>query len=167
MIQETWLLNWEANLLDKVKTDYVGIHQSGMPATRTILQGCPYGGLGFIIKKSILSNTKLVNLNDPRLLGLSVQTDAGNLLIVNKYFPVNCASNEQLITQYIAKLDAIILDHNGPILIAGDFNISPHKAKFAELIELCCEKGLCLFDVKNLPATTITFCSKGQGYTMF
>ncbi len=74
---------------------------------------------------------------DKRIQGVTLSGDTTTTLILNVYFPVNAPQNEQLISTYLGKLHAMTMQHNGPVVILGDFNISPRHANFHELVQLC------------------------------
>lgn len=126
-IQETWLYSFEQNELN-LQDNYLYFHKSSM-ADHKCKSGRPYGGVAILYKKGLLLKPwcDAISDNDTKILGATVDTDIGCLLLVNAYFPVNNCSNEELCTKYIAKLDQICKSHDGPVIIGGDFNISPGK----------------------------------------
>lgn len=69
-----------------------------------------------------------------RLLGKKLQLQTGaTLLFLNVYLPVNCPSNYHLLNTFAS----IILNHNGTVIVVGDYNISPSHHQFNELLNLC------------------------------
>lgn len=164
IIQETWLHSFEQNELNLLD-NYSFFHKSAMPDHKS-KGGRPYGGIAMLFRKDLpLKIWCDIVSDDSRILGATVETDIGCLLIVNVYFPVNNSVNDELCSKYIAKLDLICKSHDGPVIIGGDMNISPGKNKFTELKNMCMDNDLLLVDVCQLPPTTITFCSKGLGHT--
>lgn len=164
-LQETWLLESESILIDQLYPDYYVIHKSAMPNTFLPLKGRPYGGVAFLVRKRLKGCVDLIKQDDCRLLALNISTKRGSLLLINVYFPVNCISNEELIIQYISRIEAKVKNHNGPSVICGDFNLSKKSPLFKEIISFCEDNNHRALDLDLLPADTFTFCSKGSGHT--
>ncbi len=77
-------------------------------------------------------------------------------------FPCNTPSNDVMITQQLAKLEALILNSSGYIVVMGDFNLDPQKDKFKELIQLCGDHDLKVDDL-TLGEHSYTYLGKGTG----
>lgn len=127
------------------------------------LTGRPYGGLAFIVKKNLMCKIKIV-LRDPRLFAIIIESGNKNTLIINTYFPVNNRQNDQLISLYFGKLNALLTDHSGSFVIMGDFNISSLHNNFNELTQFCHDNSSTMLDTELLPTSTKTFTSKGNGH---
>lgn len=164
-LQETWLLDTEQILLDQFDPNYYSIHKSGMPKTFLTLRGRPYGGVGFLIRKSLQNHVKTVMQNDSRLISISFATESGEMLVTNVYFPVNSINNEELIVKYISKIEMLVSEHNGYSVVCGDFNLSSKSALFKDIQSFCENNEHRVLDIDHLPAETFTFCSKGNGST--
>lgn len=163
-LQETWLYSFETNALDQFTSDYCAYHCSAMPSTG-VRKGRPSGGLAILYKKSLQTQIKHVDFRDTRLMGVIMNTSAGELLLINVYLPVNSAPNDELINKYISKIELVSAEHNGPVIIAGDFNLSPKQLNFTTLEKMCSDNMMKIMDFEILPKTTYTFCSKGLGNT--
>ena len=160
-IQETWLFDYENNLL-KFSNNHNVIAKSSMRNDKK-LTGRLFGGLAFLIKTDLSSSIKIVETNDTRLLAITVELANGdNLLVVNVYFPVNCANNQKQISEYIAKTNALIVNHSGPVVVLGDLNISEKHKNFAELIEFCKSSDCHLIDLERLSPKTVTYESQSH-----
>ena len=53
MLQETWLYDDELFLLNNVHCQFNGAGTSAMDLQSKIIKGRPYGGVGFLIRKSV------------------------------------------------------------------------------------------------------------------
>ncbi len=159
-LQETWLFDFESNLL-KVDSDYSYMHTSGMPKDRKLI-GRPYGGVGFIVKSDLMKHVKPFMTDDNRLIAITIKFGDVNLLVLNVYLPVNCQQNSALITEYIGRINSVIMQHDGPFLILGDFNISPVHSNFNELYQFCNDSQCILIDIEKLHDRTVTFISKAN-----
>jgi len=159
LLQETWLYNFEQNLIEKCFPDYFCVSISSMPESCVPKKGRPFGGSAILVHNKFGDSLVLVNNSDPRLLCLKMKTHFGELLVINVYFPCNTRQNEKLITSYISKLENIISDHNGPVLVAGDFNITPASQKYKELMSMFADHSLWSEDEKYLQSNAYTFVS--------
>lgn len=160
-LQETWLFDFESNHLSFDKS-YSVFQTSAMPNGKK-LTGRPYGGLALLVKSNLIKNVKPFKIIDSRILAITVNVNDSSLLVINVYFPVNSSQNAQLISNYIGKINSLVINHNGPYVILGDFNISPNHNNFEELVQFCDDNECSIIDIKNLPPDTVTYTSKGNG----
>ena len=87
------------------------------------LIGRPYGGLSILGSKSLGINFSPKFYDDVRILGITLVTNARNLLILNVYFPYHCPENYDKYFRYIGNCPSIIEDYDhDDILVVGDFN---------------------------------------------
>ncbi len=164
LLQETWLFDFEENLVSSLFPNCTCITASSMKNNKNSTRGRPFGGTAVIIKKEFNSAIISVKKDDPRILSIELQSDYGILLIVNVYMPCNSPQNNDLIFSYYNKLQSLIRDHSGPAVIAGDFNVSPKHNNFIELQRMCRENDMDFIDVYTLPDDTFTFCGTGNGF---
>jgi len=163
-LQETWLHDFESRQLN-VSREFFNISKSAMPKTRLNSAGRPYGGVAFLIKNTIKTSILEVSTGDTRIVALKIITQTADILVINVYLPVNNKENESLISQYMGKLNSMVINHDGPVIIMGDFNIDPKHPNFGELLQLCKDTDCVLADFRDLHSQTYTFCSKGTGST--
>lgn len=104
LLQETWLFSHETKPFQNLP-NYDFIHVSSMPTHKTG-KGRPYGGTAIVFKKSIAHLVTPCSLSDPRIISISVQTDQGKISIVNVYFPCCSDQNENIVTEYISKIES-------------------------------------------------------------
>jgi len=136
LLQEHWLLPNEICKLDSVSCDFLSVATSAMTGAMScgIRRGRPFGGVGFLIRKSILPYFRCIARKD-RFIAICI----GDLLLINVYLPCNTGSVE-----YVEELQCIISDLNSIIvdtglsnvLIGGDFNFefgSSYKCKGRDL----------------------------------
>ncbi len=164
LLQETWLHSFEENEL-KIFLEFNFFHQSAMPPGRLSIRGRPYGGLAILLKKSMPHSVKIYLFDDNRLLGAKISSEKSEILLLNVYFPVRNHANDDLVTQYISKIQSITHLHDGPVIFGGDFNISPSQNKYSELTLVSNDSDLTIVDIVKLESSTFTFLSKGQGHS--
>lgn len=161
LLQETWLFKFEDNIMTNVFKDYHCISSTPMTPNKP-LRGRPFGGTAVLIHNRHYNSIVATIDNDCRLLQLKINTTIGELLIINAYFPCNNSQNDKLITYYLGKLESILRDHDGPVICAGDFNISNESAKYDELLKICEENDLCVNDSQFLNEESYTFISNNN-----
>ena len=86
LLQETWLLPVDQNLLDSVSSEFCSFSSSSVDMNE-LLQGRPYGGLSFLWRKSLDQNLKLITFDDDRIVGISLKAENKDLLLLNVYLP--------------------------------------------------------------------------------
>jgi len=99
--------------------------------------------------------------DESRITDITINTDAGPLLLVNVYMPTNYGDSAslELYCDCLAKLHAIIVDSDTPhTIIAGDFNCSATSRFYPELISFATNNNLVLSDLNRLN-NVVTFIS--------
>jgi len=162
LLQETWLYNFEHNLIERAFPNFKCFSASSMPSSKSCNKGRPYGGTAILIKNNLSCAVKETNTSDPRAPSVLLETDKGDLLIINVYFPCNSRENDELITKYFGLLESRIMKHSCDVIVAGDFNISIGCPKFNEFKLFCNDLELSIEDVTHLPAESFTFISKSS-----
>lgn len=162
-LQETWLFQFESNIL-KISDDYSVLAQSGMKPSSKI-RGRPYGGVAFLIKTELFKSIKTMDINDTRIIGFKLPVNDIEIMFLNVYFPVNQSSNLQMITEYIGRISSLVTDHSGPSIIVGDFNMGRHHSNFVELSAFCNDHDSIILDAVKLRPETYTYVSKCTGTT--
>ncbi len=74
-----------------------------MPAHKNSCRGRPYGGMIIMILKSYESGIKLTNTSDSMLPYVIMETNIGNVIILNIYLPCNTNENRFVISEYLGK----------------------------------------------------------------
>ncbi len=159
LLQETWLYNFEGNLINKLFPNFQCFSASSMPNHKNSVRGRPYGNTAILINDKYKNLILNFNGDDSRLISLKVSSSFGELLLINVYLPCNTTQNEEMIAKYLGKIQTLIQGHNGPVLLAGDFNFSNKQKVFTEMLNLCVDLELEMQDTKFLPDTTNTFFS--------
>lgn len=123
LLQETWLLDSEAHLLNCLHKDFYAKGISAMDTSAALIRGRPHGGLAILWKKSLGSSCKVVDYDDPRIMGLEVNKESKSVLLVNIYMPYACHDNASNFAYYLSFIDSIIMAYRSPyVYVAGDFN---------------------------------------------
>ena len=87
VLQETWLLDSEIQLLTNLHSDFYAKGISSVNTGDDILRGRPHAGIAILWKKAFGNKCNIVDYNDNRLLGIEVQSSDYKILIVNVYMP--------------------------------------------------------------------------------
>ena len=100
--------------------------------TQGINEGRPSRGVAIFWRKSFTSNVTPILIDD-RMIGLCLNSDAINVLLLNVYLPCD-KQNLEAIHEYrsnLAKLKCIIDEQNKDhAMLIDDFNADPFKVRF-------------------------------------
>ena len=123
-----------------------------------LLVGRPYGGIGIMWRKNISHACNVVNLNDVRLLGINVDTIEGKIFLLNVYLPYQSSDNYEEYCNYLGKIASIIEEKDSSkIVIAGDFNAAVNSRFETELLDICDNFDLVIYDYEVFGRTSGTF----------
>ncbi len=170
LLQETWLLESDLHLLNMISPDHYAKGISSVNCEEEILIGRPYGGLAVLWRKSLgMKCIPIVIPDEPRIMGLEIQTDTQALIFINVYLPYNSRENLPEFEDYLCKLSGIIQAADTPfIYCVGDFNADCSRDHLfgRKLSSYCQEESLHITDVELLPASsTFTFHSTSHNTT--
>jgi len=122
LMQEHWLYPDELDKFNSIDDDFVSICSSAMAKNLDvgIRRGRPYGGVGILLRKSLLPLYKCIAKRE-RFIVVSI----ADIMFVNVYFP--CISNleeyEEAMECILADLHSVITDaHASKVVLGGDFN---------------------------------------------
>ena len=125
--QETWKFQFPKSFVKEFSDRYCFIHESAMDPNTPRGKGRPFGGIGFIISKSIAYR---INYRSSRCISI-VLTDF-NLLLNNVYLAsqdsrVSAAVNLENMSESLGHLDAAhtLCTEITERVTIGDFNITP------------------------------------------
>ena len=131
--------------------DFVSYGISGIDSSK-LLHGRPYGGCGFLIRKSILPRISPVQHDSTRFCAIEFSGDSFTTLIVCAYMPTNYGTQESLdlyretLGELSGFLDSHVFDN---VIIAGDLNVdfSRQSTTFALMQEFMSELQLVAVDL--------------------
>lgn len=162
-LQETWLHPWQINLPSSLGEDICSFSVSSINVSDEIRVGRPFGGLTFIWQRSMSPIIKIRQYDCDRILGLSVTFGGTSVLFLNVYFPVNSNDNLEEYLSCMGVLGSILESREEQqICVLGDFNASPHTARFVEIEELFAEYNVAFQDTRLLPPDTYTHVNHGS-----
>ena len=125
LLQETWLLKRDLGVLATLHKKYLGNGKSAIPDD-TILHVRPYGGLGFLWRRSLTGNIRNIHVNCYRIDAILLTHDGSVTLIVNVYLPVDNRQMQHVSPEFSECIDAleiVINEHSyHHVIIGGDFN---------------------------------------------
>ena len=138
-----------------------------MDTSSSILLGRPFGGTGFLWHKRLAPFIKFKTFDDPRLIGLEVNMNNTNFIILNIYMPTDLAKNLDEFCSLLGKIQSITEESDtNCYLTAGDFNADVSSGSFyKELRDYATKNSLFISDTLSLPADEFTFISLAHGTT--
>ena len=160
-IQEHWLLPNELDLLNDIHYDFLAVGQSAVDISHGVLTGRPYGGTAILYRKSLISKITRIQLGNPRITAVILQTDIGPVLFVSAYMPCdygNAECHENFIatcaniTALFAECDALHL------VVAGDFNCHYGSRFYDSFVVFANDNDLIFSDINRL-TDAFTYCS--------
>jgi hypothetical protein len=161
LLQELKLLEEDADFLNAINGDFFSYSFIKNNLVNGINTACPQRGVGFIINNRLKDNVKPIYIDD-RILGLIVNIEETNYIIVNVYLPVDRGTIDSFheFKSSLAMLEAMLIDCQiNNIIIMGDFNASKLKVnRWEEIIHLCTEFSLQGLD-DLFPNDTFTYLS--------
>lgn len=121
-IQEHWLYPDELGLFDSINADFVSFCTSAMPQSMHcgIRRGRPFGGVGILVRKTLLPFIKIVAKRD-RFIAVLIS----DVLFINVYFPFvhDVATYVDTMQCMLSDLENVIFDSGASkIAIGGDLN---------------------------------------------
>jgi len=153
LLQETWLLPNELDLLNNVHCDFYSVGSSAVDISSDVLVGRPYGGTAILYRKSLANSIKFIDSVESRIIGAQFDTSIGPLLLLNVYMPSNYNDDGSL-EMYIdclSKLQALLVDSTAAhTLIVGDFNCSNKSRFFPYFAEFALDNKLVMSDINRL-----------------
>ena len=174
MLQETWLLDIDLQMLNAIHEDFYASGTTSMNTTDGLLTGRPHGGLAILWRKSIAQFCRIQTYSDNRILGIELSnSQSKSILLLNVYLPYNCDANVDSFLQYLGKIDNIVDESETPyVFIIGDFNadLSTTNGEFVhkfgkELFQYSQSEGLVISDIEFLSNDSFTYVSEAHGTT--
>ncbi len=174
LLQETWLLDTELQVLSNIHKEFYSKGISAMDTSNGIITGRPYGGLAILWRKTIGSTAVPCLYDDERIMGLQITGSNAKLLLINTYLPCSSTDNLDEYAMYLSKLDSIIMASDTVYnMVLGDFNADTSMDNNGctnhlfgrELVSFCKSNNLILSDLRRLPNNSYTFISHAHGTT--
>lgn len=138
-LNEHWLKPSELHTINEVyKNNNLWSNlKSSIPAD-IVLEGRPFGGVGFICRSIPGCSIKDVPCLNERVSVIQlVNNGKVTLTIIGVYMPHHCHNSSQIYSDVLDNVHGIIHDVNSPIVLVGDMNASlPNKQ------HLCMGTGL-------------------------
>ena len=161
-LQETWITPDNLNFLDDVHEDFYSHSISAVDLGQP-LQGRPYGGVSILLRRSLGLKFCIKLYNDPRLLGIVLESESQKIFILNVYLPYFSVQNYDEYLYYVGKISSIVeeYEHND-VMILGDFNADVNSPFFEEWHELQETADFIFADVERLPVGSYTHVNNGS-----
>ena len=167
-MQELMLLKQECGILNSCNKNAYGYTVSPVDASSGFLNGRPYGGVGFMWKKSIDYSITILELEFDWVCGLKISAHKKRDLHFKCVFTFSKNDNREQYLDCLAKLQIIINNINSIcITIVGDFNASlTTESAFSELLRsFCVDSNLSVVDVELLPSDSFSYVSSAWSTT--
>ena len=126
LIQETWLVKKNMDVLHNVHDAYLCTGKSGVPDDH-MLMGRPFGGVAILWHKSLAGCIEVIPVKSLRINAVLLTLAHGSkLLIINTYFPCDIRRISEVSDEYEETISAIeellISCSYNEVIIGGDFN---------------------------------------------
>jgi exonuclease III len=159
-LQEHWLLPFELNILSDTHPDFLATASSAVNIASDLLKGRPYGGTGILYRRKLAKSINVVDINEPRLTAITIDTKLGPTLLVNVYMPTDYGDAESLeeYTDMCAKITALFHDNDSAYLsVIGDFNCGPSTRFYSVFNQFVTDNSLVCSDINRL-YDVFTYC---------
>ena len=131
LLQETWLYNFQSNIVNSVLGNCLYHSTSAMDESNINKPGRPFGGCMIIWKKNLGISIKPVLINNPRICVVEVENHLHEkLLVINVYMPTNDNTLESfnLFGEVLNSISGLIETYDEhKVIIGGDFNVDFSK----------------------------------------
>ena len=173
-IQEHWLTPNRLHELNNIHPDFVGYGISSMTnhLQSGIYRGRPYGGVGFLWRKTFASRICMGHKTDSgRCLSLSLNLDCGKVIdIISVYFP--CFSNS---VEYTTQLDDCmsfiedVLIKGRDVIVLGDVNFEcqSNNAGYKQCASVLASYGMRHCDEFITDVKPVTYFDENLNHSSF
>ena len=158
-IQEHWLNPMDFHVLSSVAEDVVYCAKSPMEKDY-LLTGRPFGGVGLMWHKKHQQIIFPVQTASDRIVAVKMMSEAGVILIIAVYMPVECGSvvnREEYISELGVVEGLLEIDDHDQVVLMGDFNADIRRSdrRFARFLNsfLICH-NLTAVGLEDASATT-------------
>ena len=158
----------ECNILNSVHDDFYGMGVSPVDASKGIISGRPYGGVGILWRKNIDIAINVIDFKCDWMCGIEIVCDDRTFYLLNVYLPYQSDENLDRFNDCLGKLHVQTQEiSNTCITVVGDFNSNIMSSTvFGDLLlKFCEENNYILADKVKLPADTYTYLSPAWGTT--
>ena len=136
-LQETWLMDGNQHVLDKVNEDYISFAKSGVDNVNRIYTGRAHGGVAILFRKRLCNTVNVVSFESRRVCGITVKMFSRIYLLINVYLPVDLQNNHAIDVEYDQALNEIegVLGASvyDDVLLCGDFNTDFRRSNMQSL----------------------------------
>ena len=167
LLQEHWLTKDNINFLAGIHQDFDYYGESAVDTSEKLLIGRPYGGIGFLWRKSIGHAVKIRSFQDSRILGIElVSNNNSKMLILCVYMPTCCSENHDEFIECLAKVHSIVQSSDCySHMIIGDWNADNNSLFGTSLQSFCNEYNYLISDKMLLNGNSFTYFSEVHGTT--
>ena len=157
-VQEHWLYPDELSILEALNPDFMSVATSSMTDIGSrIRHERPHGGVGILIRKSLLHNLKCVAKRE-RFIAIV----AGDIMFVNVYMPICIRTIEygDSVNYLLSDIMSAIHENNiANVVLGGDFNFNfSHDKRSNELFHCLTDNNfITCDDLISLPTPPVTF----------
>jgi exonuclease III len=165
LIQENWLLPHELFTLKNLHNEFYATASSAVDTSSDMLIGRPYGGVAILYRKSLARCIDIFKYDDERIIGITLNSNVGSLLISCVYMPTNYGDAISLETyvEYLGKLQAIISQRpTMHTITAGDFNCASNTNFFVEFNKFVIENKFIVSDMLRVNSACTYFSDDGM-----
>ena len=147
-----------------------GAGMSAMDFQSKIIKGRPYGGVGFLIRKSVFQFCTVKEYDDSRILGRPIEytKEGTSMLLLCVYLPYQCNDNYDEYLNCMNKIVQIVFEYpKANVYVMGDFNSDLSRGDLFgdEFMQICNGHSLSIVDKELLPDIHLTCTSNAHSTT--
>ena len=170
-LQETWLSEYELDILSSLHPDCYARGVSSMKADEGILVGRPFGGIAISWRKALASHVVVDVINDI-IMTANVKCGVQVFLAINVYMPyADRSEHSENYELFMSTLGDILTCADASptsyVVIIGEWNsnVSSPSIFGREMLNFCTEFNFIIYDVEVLGITSdaFTFHSEAHG----
>ena len=167
LLQEHGLYKSKFDWFDRLGD--ISYHGVSAMDEKVLLRGRPHGGAVILWKNSLKNKVTAVSVESTRLTAVTIETHAGNLLLLNVYMPCDDNQNRGNVVEYNDILNEICLICNSVdasyLCIMGDFNteFSRNNAQTRALETFLVRNDLNCYSLAAKEHVPFTYISKING----
>ena len=120
LLQETWLYDYEFDLISKELPGSNHIAKSSM-LSNEYRDGRPFGGVSIVWKSNSNFSVDLIDTISDRLVACKVVHDNFKFILVNAYMPTNASSNNYVFNDVLYEIMSISFMYNSYNMILGGY----------------------------------------------
>jgi len=140
LLQETWLEEFEMDILNEIDLQFKGFGFSSMDVAREVRRGRPYGGIAVLWNTEKVKRGNIIRLTkNKRIMSMELQVNDKKINIINVYAPTDGKGFESHMNmcEFWGELNSEVETMgNEWLIVGGDFNTDySREGTFLEMMK--------------------------------